>query len=316
MRFLEVLLEEIVLWFIWFPVRKLIKPLPIKLNYFFALFLAFFFYWLNQKRRWGVIEEVKRLFGKRFNEKDIKRIVKASFIIFVKRQVENLLFGSFTKDELNQMAFIEGMDHLNKALQERKGVILLLSHFGSFLLPLPVLGYRGYKVIQVGGKPLLEGNSPVHRKIFEFRKNETDKLPIQFIQSDQYLRTLIRALNNNAVLVIAFDGRAGDKWIPVQLLNRTGYFSPGPFNLAIKTGAQILPTFVVRGKNNRHKIIFEPPMELEITNTKEETLKINTIKFAKIFEKYLLRYPCHFAMTLYSVRDEANKGFNRPLFID
>lgn len=310
------LLQEIGLWFIWFPLRKLIKWLPLKLNYSLAYFLSFFFYWLDKKRRCGVIEEVEKLFGKRFNERDIKRLVKASFGIFLKRQFENLLFGSFTRDQLDRMTSIEGLDNLNKSLQKGKGVILLLSHFGSFLLPLPVLGYKGYKVIQVAGKPLIEGNRPVHRKIFEFRKNETDKLPIQFIQSNQYLGTLIRALNNNAVLVIAFDGRAGDKWIPVQLLNRTGYFSPGPFNLAIKTGAQILPTFVVRGKNNRHKIIFEPPMDLEITNTKEETLKMNTIKFAKIFEKYLLRYPCHFAMTLYSIRDEANRGLNRPLFID
>lgn len=141
-------------------------------------------------------------------------------------------------------------------------------------------------------------------------------MPFQIVQTDENLRLIVKSLRNNGIIVIAFDGRAGNRWVPVKILKRTAHFSPGPFNLAIKTGAIILPTFVVRGKDNKHRIIFEPEMKLDRTDDKEGTLNINTIKYAKIFERYLLRYPCHFAMTLYSIREEAYRGLNRPLFID
>jgi KDO2-lipid IV(A) lauroyltransferase len=304
------------LWFMWFPLRKLLNSIPMKFNYSLAHFLSLLCYLFFKKRRNVVNEEVIKLFGIQTDKKKVKIIVKNSFSIFLKRQIENFLFGTFTQKQLNQIASIAGSENLEDALKKRKGVIILLSHFGSFLLPLILLGYRGYKVNQVAGEPLLEMNSHIHKKIFELRKKDTDKLPIQFIQSNRYLGPIVRALKKNEIIVIAFDGRTGNTWIPVQLLHRIAQFSPGPFNLAIKTGAPILPAFVVRGKDNKHRIIFEPAMELETTDDLEKALKINTIKYTGIFEKYLIDYPCHFAMTLYTIRREAESGLNRPLFVD
>lgn len=310
------LILEVGFWIIWFLMKNILKYLPMKLNYFLAHLSSPLFYLFFKKRRNIVAEEVSKLYGERIDKKAAKKIVRNSFDIFLKRQVENLLFGDFTKSRLERITSIEGIDNLNRALEEGKGVILLLSHFGSFLLPLPVLGLNGYKVVQIVGKPLLERRAPIHKTFFELKKRELGKFPTQFIQTNHYLGPVVKALCNNEIIVIAFDGRTGNKWIPVQLLNRTAQFSPGPFNLAIKTGATILPTFVVRDKNDKHRIILEPPMELEITDKKEETLKINTIKYARIFERYLLNYPCHFAMTLYGVRNEAEKGLTEPLFIN
>jgi len=310
------LIAEVGLWFIWVPFRRILCHLPLQLNYFIAHLFSRLAYLVLKRRREIVMEEITNLFGERIGEKEIQKIVKKSFDIFCKRQVENFLLGDLTKDKMDEMLSVEGIDNLEVALQKEKGVILLLSHFGSFLLPLPFLGNKEYNVIQVVGKPLVEGRDPIHKKLFERKKRELDKLPVQFIVTDRYLGPIIRTLKNNGIVVIAFDGRTGNKWIPVRLFNRTAQFSPGPFNLAIKTGATILPTFVVRERNNKHKIIFEPAMKLEVTDDKEETLKINTIKYAKIFERYILKYPCHFAMILYSIRNEAEKGLNRPLFVN
>jgi KDO2-lipid IV(A) lauroyltransferase len=301
---------------IWFLTKNLMKFLPMKVNYHLAYLLSLIGYLLMRVRRTIVKEEVSRLYGSQLSEKDKARIVRRSFIIFFKRQVENLLFGDFTKKRLEQISCIVGLDHLNRALEKEKGVILLLVHFGSFLLPLPVLGLRGYKVNQVAGKPLLSGRAAIYRTIFMARKEESDKIPIKFIQTDQYIGPIFKALRKNEIVVIAFDGRTAKKCIPVRILNRVGQFSLGPFNLALKTGATILPTFVVRGVKDKHRIIFEPPLELEITDKLEEANQKNIEQFIRIFERYLLAYPCHFAMTLYVVRREVESGINPPLFID
>lgn len=316
MNYMITLVKEIVLWFVWFPLRSIIKYLPIRLLYSTVDIFSPLYCLFSKNKRELITEEVRRLYGDRCNQKQIESVVKNSFSIHAKRQVENLLFGQLTKDKLDRIVSIQGFDHLQQALRKNNGAILLLAHFGSFLLPLPVLGFKGYKVMQLGGKPLIEGTRPIHKKIFELRKSETDKMPFQFSRADQYLGSVVRALKNNEIVVIAFDGRTGNKWIPVPLINRIAEFSPGPFNLAIKTGAAILPTFVVRGRDNNHTIVFEPPMDLEISEDQEEARKTSTERYSKIFERYLLRYPCHFASILYSVRQEAQRGLNRPLFID
>jgi hypothetical protein len=82
------------------------------------------------------------------------------------------------------------------------------------------------------------------------------------------------------------------------------------------TGAAILPTFVVRNRYDKNRIILEPPITLEKANSKEQALIENIKKYVQIFEKYLLRYPCHFGMTLFTVRKEAETGLNLPLFVD
>jgi KDO2-lipid IV(A) lauroyltransferase len=308
-------IKRIVIGFGWFVFKPILERLPLKTIYLLADLISVPVYLIAAKKRKEVAEEVMSLYGDRFEQKRIADIVRRSFAIYLKRQAENVLFGSLTKEKVDEITSIEGLENLQKSLDKGKGVILLLSHFGSFLLPLLVLGYRGYDVIQVTGKPLLEKH-PLHKKILELRKKEAENLPFSAIQSHTYLRPIVRALNKNAIVVIAFDGRTGSNWVSMRFLNRIAEFSPGPFNLAIKVGATILPTFVVRGKDNKHTIRFEPPMELEKSANYEETLQRNTVKYARIFKKYLLNYPCHFAMTLYSVKKEAEKGLNRPLFID
>ncbi|MBI5789563.1 MAG: lysophospholipid acyltransferase family protein [Candidatus Schekmanbacteria bacterium] len=313
---ISTLIIDIGIWFVWVVVRPVLDCLPLSMSYFFADVAAKLFFLADTKRRNTLAEEIEMLYGARFNKKEVDTIVRKSLEIYLKRQVENLIFGGFTKDKLDKLVSIQGMEHLQESLQKGKGVILLTAHFGSFLLPLPVLGYKGYNIIQVAGKPLLENNRRIYRKLFEIRKRETDRLPISFIQTDKYLGSVVKALNKNEIIVLAFDGRTGNKRFPVQFLDRTAQFSPGPFNMALKTGAAIIPTFMVRDKNDKHTLILEPPFEMELVDNKEETLKMNTIKFARIFEKYLLNYPCHFGMILYCTRKEAERGLNIPLFTD
>jgi len=312
LKFLSVA-KAYVVWFVWLLLSRILPLFSLKVNYLLSTVCSRLFYTFDRRWRNTVEKDICKLFGDRIDKNKIKKVVRSSFDIFFKRQVENIIFETFTKERVNSMVSFEGIENLEGVLREGKGAILLLSHFGSFLLPPLALGHRGYKVFQVGKEPI---NRTLDRKIFELRKSAMDKLPINFIQSSQYLGSVVKALKGNGIVVIAFDGRAGNKFIPVNFFDRIAEFSPGPFRLAIRTGATILPTFTVRKKDDHHRIIIEPPLELEITNDNEETLKINTVKYVKIFERYLLDYPCHFAMILYSLGRAVERGLNRPLFVD
>lgn len=313
---LKLLAIDFTLWLFWFPIRKIIQFLPLNVTYFLASVSASCFYILAGSIRRRTYEELKMCLGNYYTEKDIRRINRRSFEMDIKRRFEELILGKFTKDTVEKMLSIEGLEHLEHALSKGKGVIILLSHFGSFLMVLPAIGFKGYKINQIGGPPMLKHHRSIHKRIFRLREREYSVLPVTFLRSDKAIKSVVNALKRNELVAIAFDGREGNSWIQVRFFDRTAYFAPGPVKLATITGATILPTFIVRQKNNTHKLVIEEPFELEHYEGKEQTIAINIQRLAKIFEGYILRYPCHFGIILSILRDRANKGIvSKPLLV-
>ena len=271
-------------------------------------------YLLNRRKRTETAEEIRLLFGARFGEERIKGITRRSFENYYRRQVETVFFGSLDRETIERIIRCEGRENLDGALEKGKGVILLLSHFGSFLLPLPYLGFMGYRVDQVTGRQIHA--SLAGERFWEWRKREAEKLPVRFLQVGRFLRPLYQALGRNETVAIAFDGRDGSRWAVVDFFGRKARFSTGPFELARRTGAAIIPTFVVREADNTHRIVLEPPFELSDEADTERALAEDTRRFAGIFSRYIGEYPCHFGAVLYIMKKMRDSGIKKPLFVE
>lgn len=238
-----------------------------------------------------------------------KDVIKKTFKQHYCRHVETLFLGALTKDRLDKLASATGTEHIDKALAEGRGVILLLSHFGSFLLPLPYLGFRGYSVCQITGRQNHEDvineriwTPAVNKEIWRWRKREADKLPVRFIEVGTFLRPAYKALNENKIIAIAFDGRESSKWEQVPFLGDKEFFSPGPFELARRTGATIIPTFVLKEQGGRHKIVFEKAFSMSMEADVKRANAQDTTNYAAIFAEYIQQRPCHFLVHFPYVR--------------
>lgn len=309
------LIVDAALWFFFIPFRAIIKALPLKFVYILA------------KSAGGIINIVigdkvsiscRDLFrncpDKLTNDK-IREISKESIEIYVKRHFEDLMLSSFSKEVIGRTVTIEGIEHIDNALKRGKGIIIQLAHFGSFLMILPALAYRGYKVDQIVGKPDLKHHRKIHKLIFNAKAKENSSLPVRFLHVDHSIRPVINALKGNELVAVAFDGRDGNDWVPVRFLGGEAYISPGSVRIAKVTGATILPTFIIRQQDDTHKLIIEPPLELEQRDSMEEFLSENVQNLANIFEKYLIKYPGHFGMTFHVLKDRADKGIiSMPFF--
>lgn len=269
-------------------------------------------YCTDKKKRNTTKTELAALFGHRFTPEEIDDITRRSFTIYYKRQVETSFLGAFTQERMNNIMHVEGIENLDNALSKGKGIILLLSHFGSFLLPLPYLGYRGYKINQVTGKQIHV--SRIAERFWSWRKREADRLPVRFLQVGKFLRPVFDALDRNEIVAIAFDGRDGKKWIEVDLFERKVLFSTGPFELARRTGATIIPTFVIRDTNDIQKLVLEPAFTLSADSDIKMALSSDTRRFAEHFAEYIAAYPCHFGMILFIMRQLQKEGAAHPFY--
>lgn len=266
-------------------------------------------YYLKRRFRNILEAEVERLQAQMPQWQPHKDVIKKTFQQHYCRHVETLFFGALTKDNLDKLGYATGTENVDRALARGKGVILLLSHYGSFLLPLPYLGFRGYKVCQITGKQNHKEvineriwRPVINEEIWRWRKKEADKLPVRFVEVGTFLRPAYKALNENNIIAIAFDGRESTKWEKVSFVGAEEFFSPGPFELARRTGATIIPTFVQKEEHGKHRIIFEKAFEMSKDVDVHKANAQDTSNFATIFGEYVKQRPCHFIVHFPYVR--------------
>ena len=308
-------LLDLVLLLYWYPVRKLIQGLPHGLVFKLTgtiTGLAVLISFGVRKQLEAVVPEWFP--GARF-DREVKEIVRRSIANYTGRLLEEMYLGSITKEQIEKMVTVTGRENLETSVKRGKGTIILLSHFGSFLLPLPAIGFMGYRVSQLAGPPILKGQRPIQERIFKIKRKDLSGLPVTFLRSDIHLKRAVNALKMNDLLAIAFDGREGDKWMEVNFLGRKAFFSPGPIRMAQATGASIVPTFIIRQKDLTHRLIFEKPVVIGEALRNGPVSVSEMQKLADIFSDYFSSYPCHAIIYLLITEHKvAKRVFTRSIF--
>ena len=102
----------------------------------------------------------------------------------------------------------------------------------------------------------------------------------------------IRVLRNNEVLFIPLDQNFGSGGgVFVEFFGHKAATATGPVIFAKRTAAPILPIFIKRDHDDVHKIMIEPPLELEGCPDDDEMLVVNTQKITNVIERYIRQYP-------------------------
>ncbi|MCI4625186.1 MAG: lysophospholipid acyltransferase family protein [Candidatus Magnetoovum sp. WYHC-5] len=311
------LLIDGLLWLYWTVVRKVVQRLPV--NVFYSLlgiidYVSAHFFLFKRK---DIERLLSQVFLYKYSKEEIALIAKRSISQSMKRYVEELYMGVLTKETMSHIVEYENLHNLEKSIKHGKGTIVLLSHFGSYLMILPALGFSGYKINQLAGPPFIKKQRWIYRKIFYLRQQDYSGLPVRFLRSDLHLKETLKALKDNELVAIAFDGRESAQWVEVSFFDKRAYFAPGPVKLAQKTGAAILPTFIIRKGDNTHTIVFEEPIYLNKSAASDNNgyLEEHMQRLAGIFEYYIGKYPCHFAAIMQTIEARYDKAIvDRPLF--
>lgn len=300
-------LKNLVIWLAYALFRPVMRFVPLSWVYFLATGMGLIASRIAVRKRKVLEGELRKIFSDRSPE-ELDGMVRRSFVFYYKRQMENILFGYLTKARMGQMVSIQGLENLEATLRRGKGAIICLSHFGSFLLIPPALGFLGYRVNQVFGRPKVTTHlTPLMERILAIRRDSVSELPISFISADSHPRAVFSALKRNELVAIALDGRVSSKWVPVRMFNNETMMSPGPVRIAMTSGTPVIPSFIVRNNDDTHTIILEPPIVMEPSKNDKDIAE-NLQKLASRFEHYIKLHPCHIGMILQIMRDREKKG--------
>jgi len=266
------------------------------INYMLATLVAWttpypvsYFIGVNLARLWYLsganTEKVKKNISKVMNiETDDPRtsyICKKIYLEFAKNIVDFLKNRIIPKKQFNKNIDIEGLEHLEKALEPGRGAVIFTAHIGNFEWGAARIGTAGFKISGVG---LHRGNPPLDNY---FERNRENKC-LKTIYANKMLR-VFKILRNNEIVAIPTD------WDPLKSSRQFDFFGhkafipSGSVQIALTAKAPLLPSFIIRdGKYHHHQIIL-PPVELETEGKKEEVIEKNMLKIIAILEDQIKR---------------------------
>lgn len=245
--------------------------------------LGFFF---AKKQRIIALESLSVAFANEKSTNEINRIAKDSFSCMVKSAVE-LMFLMDKPQALKKRIGLVNKEYLDAALLKGNGVILVSAHFGNFPLLLARLSLEGYKTSAIM-RPMRDERV---EKIFVKKRQKYNVKTIYSQPRNVCVDTTIRALRNNEIVFILIDQNFGTGGVFVDFFGQKAATATGPVVLAQRTKAALLPCFIIRQRDDTHRIVLEPELELREGNTPQETVLINIQRLTSIIEIYIRRYP-------------------------
>lgn len=264
----------------------IINALPERAAYTFADLLAKVGYILVVRQRRVALESLRIAFGKEKSENEIKEIARATFESLAKGMVE-LLFFMERPLLVKKRVKIIGKEYLDRAFQEGNGAIGVSAHFGNFPLMLLKFVQEGYKTNAI----IRYARDEKVEKYFQRKRTELGLKTIYSQPRKACVEASIKSLRDNELLFIPLDQNFGTGGVFVEFFGRQAATATGPIVFALRTKAPILPMFIIRERDDTHKIIIEPPLYMEEKESYKETIVHNISRITKLIESYIRKYP-------------------------
>ena len=257
--------------------------LPLKITYRIATFCSDLHYMVANKDRKYVKENLKAIFPEKSN-REIRRIRITMARNFAKYLVDFFRFEKLDKEYTRKNVHIENINYFDEAISRGKGVIALSAHLGNWELGGVVVALLGYP-FWIVALPHKE------KKVNDFFNFQRESKGIKVIPLGKAARKSLDILKENGLLALAADRDFTGKGVIMDFFGKPAIFPTGPAALSLKTGASIVPGFMLRNSDDTFTLRIEKPIEFTSTGNKELDMKGLMRQYIKIFEGYICKYP-------------------------
>ncbi len=257
--------------------------LPLNACFAIATFLSLIKYYFSPRDRRAVIANLRYILPES-EQKHIHSYAKEVFINFGKYLVEFFRLHLLKKEDLDRKVKIPGREYVDEALRNSRGAIILSAHMGNWELGGVFMALLGYPMISVA-------LPHSHGKVNAFFNQQREKRGAIVVPSSGVsVRRIYEALKNNKLVALVADRdfASGGRKMPFLGLEKT--IPRGPAALSMRTGAPIIPAFVIRQPDNTHILEFLKPIN---SNASEEEI---IAEYTKVIEAKIRQYPSQWLM--------------------
>lgn len=248
--------------------------------------LGMVMYFLDLEHRKVAIQNLHIAFGQEKSEEEMRSIAKKNFQNLGMMAVEFFRIPYMDLETYQEKVETEGVEEALKVLEKKKGALLLLGHFGNWEL-MALMSRVIQKTILVIAKPI-KNNPWLERWFIESREG----IGLEVIPPKDATLKVIQALSQNKVVGILFDQRGRrSKGIWVDFFGRKVPTTPGLAVMALKSGAPVLPVYMIRNGFRKHRLTVKEPLELIHTGDFQKDIEANTQLFNHTLESIIREHP-------------------------
>lgn len=264
---------------------SLLLPEKVFIGIFRKLSLLYFRLVTRYRRK--IRENLGIAFGTSLDDQEIERITNAVAENVGSHFAETVITTTSKQETVLAKIGIEGVENLERALSRGKGVVAVGAHLGYFTVLSVKMIREGYPFNMLIRDPDSQEIVKVFRKLQKQQGGHF--IPINHWR--EALREILRCLRKNEVVCFLSDERKKGSDVEVDFFGRTVLTATGPAVISLKTGAPIVPIFIVRTGEDSHTIFIEPQLHVDRNGTITDTVTTVIAACTNMIERYVRKYP-------------------------
>jgi KDO2-lipid IV(A) lauroyltransferase len=286
-----------ILLFLYRIGRFMALHLPIKFSYAAARFLAAIHCFIFSRERRAIAENMKVVFSRSMDDKELDGIAKSVFRNFAKYLVDFFRISVVDAEYIKNFVKVEGRQNIDEALKRGKGIIILSAHLGNWELGGYVLSKIGYTMNAV---VLTHKN----KKVNDFFISQRRMGNFKSIEFGASLRGCYRALKNNELLALLGDRNFSDAGLMTEFFGKKALMPKGPAVLSVRTGAAIVPVFMTRQNDDTFRMRCERPIYPEDCSDEDKAIEGAMKKYLSCIEDAVRSHPGQWYVFKYFWKDK------------
>jgi KDO2-lipid IV(A) lauroyltransferase len=239
--------------------------------------------WLAGIRRGVTLVNLQIALGDDVPDREKKRVAARSYAEMGRTLIDFLRLPLLTNDRWRGYITIEGEGNLRDAAAEGKGLIFMTGHLGCWeLIPVVLsgLGYAPNLVVRRLRNPVMN----------DFCNGLRHSSGAKVIPVEDIARGVLGALRRGEPVGILPDQNVKSDGVFVDFFGVPASTAAGAAAFAMRTGAPIVPCFMIR-EDGGHRMVIEPPAAFERTGDRQRDLEEPTRRVTAVIESYIRKYP-------------------------
>jgi KDO2-lipid IV(A) lauroyltransferase len=270
-----------------FRFLKFVCPLlPSRFGYWLFARLGDAVYAFSAKQNSVYFQNLQRVLGVDASPERVRATARRGYQNLLKNYFDLFRAHGINKEKLKkQLASVQGFEHLEGAMKQGKGVIAGSCHFGAWDMVIHLTG------IYLDTKVLVPQEHLKPEKMFQLVMSMRREQGIDVVAVENSPREILRALKAGRIVGLAFDRDITESGQIVNFFGAPARLPDGAVQLALKFNAPVVIGFAIRERDNRARVVIEPPLTFERTGDHQRDLCAGVEKIAAILQKYFRENP-------------------------
>lgn len=220
--------------------------LPRALGYRLGALGGELYFWANPAHSRKAVENFAVVLADDPRAPRVRDTARRSFRNYGKYLFDFFRQPSLDPDRIEADTISEGWEFLDAAHAAGRGAIIVTLHFGNWDFAGAIVACRGYPIVAVADR-----FTPA--SVDQLVRGTRERLGLGVIplHGSGGLRELQRALRRNTALALVADRPQQDGGVEVTLFGARAWLPAGPARLSLRSGAPILPAYVLRRPGDR-----------------------------------------------------------------